>query len=256
MAYFERVDGTRFRATEHTSGAWREDEQHVAPALGLLAHVVDRDRRARRSDPFVVSRLSYDIFGTVPVDVVGVDVRVLRPGRTIELVEAAMTYGGRTVVLLRAWLLEPRDTTVLAGTPFDRLPPREELPEWQPSQTWPGGFIHSVELRRHLEEPGRGWFWVRSTQPLVGGEEAGALARTAGLLDVANGMTVRADPAEVHFPNIDLTAHLLREPVGEWLGVDASVTFGHEGVGLTSSRLHDARGPLGTLVQSLTVRPR
>ncbi len=95
-----------------------------------------------------------------------------------------------------------------------------------------------------------------ATEPLVAGEESRSWARTAGLLDIANGMTVRADPAEVHFPNIDLTAHLLREPVGEWLGVDASVTFGRDGVGMTSSRLHDADGPLGTLVQCLTVRPR
>ena len=33
MAYFERLDETRFRATEQTSGAWREDEQHI---LGLF----------------------------------------------------------------------------------------------------------------------------------------------------------------------------------------------------------------------------
>ena len=256
MAYFERLDERSFRATEHTGGAWREDEQHVAPALGLLAHAVVRDRAARRPDPYVAARLSYDILGTVPVDVVGVDVRVLRPGRTIELVEARLTHAGRTIVLLRAWLLEPRDTALLAGTPFEALPPPEELPRWDPGTTWPGGFIRTVELHRHLEEPGRGWFWVRTAEPLVEGEEVGGLARTAGLLDMANGMTVRADPAAVHFPNVDLTTHLVREPVGEWLGVDASVTFGEHGVGVTSSRLHDAAGPLGTLVQSLTVRPR
>jgi hypothetical protein len=250
VAYFERTGERHFRATEHTGGAWREDEQHVAPALGLLAHVVDRERRARRADPFVAARLSYDIFGTVPVDLVEVGVRILRPGRTIELVEAELTHGGRTIVLLRVWLLEPRDTTDRAGTPFEPLPPPEEL------TSWAGGVVRSGELHRHLDEPGRGWFWARATQPLVAGELVSSWARAAGLLDLANGMTVRADPAEVHFPNVDLTAHLLRAPVGEWLGVDASVTFGRDGVGMTSARLHDAVGPLGTLVQCLTVRPR
>ncbi|WP_371814181.1 hypothetical protein [Phycicoccus sp. HDW14] len=118
------------------------------------------------------------------------------------------------------------------------------------------GFIGSVELRRHLEEPGRGCFWARTRIPLVDDEPVSATARFAGLLDIANGMTVRADPALVHFPNVDLTAHLLRTPEGEWLGVDASQTFGDNGIGLTSSVLHDAAGPLGTLAQSLTVRPR
>ena len=40
MAYFERLSATTFRATEHVSGAWDEATQHIAPALGLMAHVV------------------------------------------------------------------------------------------------------------------------------------------------------------------------------------------------------------------------
>lgn len=256
MPYFERLDETRFRATEHTSGAWREDEQHIAPAIGLLAHVVERDVAARRDDALVASRLSYDILGTVPVAEVDTAVTVLRAGRTIELVEATMTHAGRTVAVLRAWLLQTRDSSAVAGTGLARLPGPDELPAWSPSDTWPGGFIGSVELRRHLEAPGRGCFWARTRIPLVDDEPVSATARFAGLLDIANGMTVRADPALVHFPNVDLTAHLLRTPEGEWLGVDASQTFGDNGIGLTSSVLHDAAGPLGTLAQSLTVRPR
>ncbi len=255
MAYFDRLDEARFRATDQTGGAWREDEQHIAPALGLLAHVVERDHAARREEALVVSRLSYDILGTVPVAEVETSVRVLRPGRTIELVEASMTHGGRTVLVLRAWLLQPRPTAAVAGTALPSLPAPSELPAWAPSDLWPGGFIGSVELRRHLEEPGRGWFWVRTNVPLLADEPVSPTARVAGLLDIANGMTVRADPADVHFPNVDLTAHLLRAPQGEWLGVDTSVSFGDNGIGLTSSRLHDAVGPLGTLAQSLTVRP-
>src|SRR5690606_14832550 len=118
-AYFERLDDGVFRATEHVSGAWDTSTQHVAPALGLLAHAVERDRDARRDDGLVVARLSYDILGTIPVDVVDVSVEVLRPGRTIELVQATLGHGGRTGLILRAWLLEERDTAALAG---GRLP--------------------------------------------------------------------------------------------------------------------------------------
>ncbi|MFN7242916.1 MAG: thioesterase family protein, partial [Dietzia cercidiphylli] len=56
-------------------------------------------------------------------------------------------------------------------------------------------------------------------------------------------------------PNIDLTAHLFREPRGEWVGFDTRVSFGPGGLGLTSSTLHDESGPIGTLAQTLTVRP-
>ena len=73
--------------------------------------------------------------------------------------------------------------------------------------------------------------------------------------DLSNGMAVRADPRTVAFPNLDLTAHLFRVPEGEWLGFDTPVSFGQQGLGLTSTVLHDARGPIGTLAQALTVRP-
>jgi hypothetical protein len=91
---------------------------------------------------------------------------------------------------------------------------------------------------------------------LVAGEEVSGLAAAAGLFDIANGMTVRANPLEVAFPNVDLTAHLFRPPSGEWVGFDTTVSFGPGGLGLTSSVLHDTDGPTGTLSQVLTVRPR
>jgi hypothetical protein len=59
----------------------------------------------------------------------------------------------------------------------------------------------------------------------------------------------------VAFPNVDLTAHLFRAPRGEWLGFDTTVTFSADGLGLTSTVLHDVHGPIGTMAQMLTVRP-
>jgi hypothetical protein len=120
---------------------------------------------------------------------------------------------------------------------------------------WPGGFIASAEVRREQIEPGRAAFWVRTPVRLIDVEEVSPLARAAGLFDIENGMTVRADPNKVAFPNVDLTAHLFDEPRGDWLGFDTTVTFGPTGVGLTSSVLHDAIGPIGTLDQILTLRP-
>jgi hypothetical protein len=255
-AYFERIGESAFRATDHVGGAWALDEQHIAPALGLLAHLVERDRDARRSDDLVVARLCYDILGVIPVDVVETAVRVVRPGRTIELVEATLRHGGRDAVVLRAWLMRPVDTGRLRGSSLPRIPPPDQLQPWDPSTVWPGGFIDSVQLRREETEPGRAAFWVRAPLPLVAGEPASALARSAGLLDIANGMAVRADPRQVAFPNLDLTAHLFAEPRGDWVGFDTTVSFGPGGVGLTSSTIHDVHGPVGTMSQILTVRPR
>jgi hypothetical protein len=95
---------------------------------------------------------------------------------------------------------------------------------------------------------------VRTDVPLLD-EPTTPLASAAGLFDIANGMTVRADPREVAFPNVDLTAHLVRTPTPGWLGFDTTVSFGPDGRGLTSTVVHDEAGPLGTLAQTLTVRP-
>ncbi|HST48504.1 thioesterase family protein [Jatrophihabitans sp.] len=255
MAYFHRLSDSTFLATEHVGGAWNTAEQHIAPALGLLAHAVELDRDNRRGDGLVLTRLAYDILGTVPVAAVEVAVRVLRPGRTIELVEATLAHAGRVAVTLRAWLLQPRDTAGLQGSALVPIPAPDELPVWDATTMWPGGFIASVEVRRALAEPGRAAYWVRPDQPLLDGEQVSPMARAAGLLDISNGMAARVHPKEVAFPNVDLTAHLFAEPRGEWLGFDTTVSFSADGIGVTSSVLHDRNGPVGTMAQVLTVRP-
>ncbi len=255
MAYFLRTGPSTYRATQHVGGAWDTDEQHIAPALGLLAHAVEVDRDGRRDDGLVVGRLSYDILGTVPVDEVETAVRVVRPGRTIELVEASLGHAGRPAVLLRAWLMRRGDTGLLAGTPLPRIAAPDDMPRWDPTTVWPGGFIASADVRRTEAEPGRASYWVRTPLPLIEGEPVSRLAAAAGLLDIANGMTVRVSPSAVAFPNIDLTAHLFAQPRGEWIGFDTTVSFGPGGVGLTSSVIHDVHGPIGTSSQILTVRP-
>lgn len=255
MAYFERMGPGSFRPTGHVSGAWDESMQHIGPALGLLVHEVERDLAARRDDPMVLSRLSYELLGVVPMDAVDVEVQVIRPGRTIELVEATYGHGGRTGIRLRAWLQQPRDTAGIAGTGFDPIPAPGEMEPWDPTTLWNGGYLASAEVKRMSDGPGRSRYWVRTEVPLLAGEDVSTIARMAGLFDIANGMAVRADPTEVHYPNIDLGAHLVREPVGEWVGFDTRVTFGPGGLGLTASVIHDREGPLGTVSQSLTVRP-
>lgn len=258
MAYFERLGPDRFRPTSHVSGAWDSSTQHIGPALGLLVHAVESDCADRREDPMVVSRLTYELLGVVPMEVVDLRVEVIRPGRTIELVEATYGHGDRTGIRLRAWLQQPRDSTAVAGDGFDPIPPPADMEPWDPMTIWRGGYLASAQVRRESVGPGRARYWVRTDVPLLDDDdddEVSTLARMAGLFDIANGMAVRADPGRVHYPNIDLTAHLVRRPQGEWVGFDTRVTFGPGGLGLTASVIHDSGGPLGTVSQSLTVRP-
>ena len=255
-AYFLPMGDGQFMPSRHVGGAWDTAQQHVAPAIGLMVHAVETDHAARRADRLQVARLSYDIWGTFPMEAVRIDVTVLRPGRTIELVEARLCHGGRPAIVLRAWLTQVFDSGTLAAINFPDMPPPEAMTAWNPSRLWDGGFIASVEVRRDYERPGRARCWLRSPLPLLEGEGVSPTARMMGLVDMANGLSPLASPRDAAFPNLDLTAHLLRSPRGERIGFDISVSASPQGIGLTHSILHDESGAFGTVCQCLTIRPR
>jgi len=256
-SYFLRLSETSFEPTEHVGGAWNPDEQHIAPVLGLLAHVVERDHATRRPDlPLALTRASYDILGVIPMEAFAISTRVVRPGRTIELVEATLSHGGRAAVTLRAWMLQQSDTATIQGSPLPHMPARETLTDWSPADVWPGGAIRSIDSRREAVGTGRSRCWIRPQHPLLADEPVSSRARMLGMVDFANGIATRVAPDEALYPNVDLSASIFREPAGEWFGLDTSVSFGADGTGLTESVLSDEAGPLGTSSQTLTVRRR
>ncbi|UNK69948.1 thioesterase family protein [Microbacterium sp. H1-D42] len=256
-SYFHRLSATTFEPTEHVGGAWNPAEQHVAPVLGLLAHIVETDHETRRPDaPLVLARANYDILGVIPMAPFEVETRVIRAGRTIELVEATLSQGGRAALTLRAWMLQTSDTTGVVGTEMATMPPAEALAEWHADAGWLGGAIRSIDFRHRSFGPGRAQAWIRPRVPLLVDEPISARSRLLGTADFANGIAIRVSPTEVLYPNVDLTASVFREPVGEWIGFDTNVSFGPDGVGLTETVLSDEAGPLGTSSQTLTVRLR
>jgi hypothetical protein len=185
-----------------------------------------------------------------------VTTRVLRPGRTIELVEATMSHEGRSCIRLSVWRLVRGQTAEAAGTPRTALPPVSDAVPTRLSGRWGGGYIRSLEAREVREHrPGSAAMWLRAPHAVVEGEEVSVTARFLAAVDAANGIAVRAAPHELAFPNVDLSVHLVREPVSSWVGLDTHVTFGPTGVGLTESALHDEAGYLGQVAQALTVRP-
>lgn len=255
-AYFRRLDTTRFTATDAVQGAWDTDEQHIAPALGLLTHVLEGSHHERHDPSMTMSRISFDILGSLPIDTIDIVARVIRPGRTIELAEATLQHNGRAAVIARAWLSHDHDTAAIAGTDLPEMPAPDTMPAWSPTHIWPGMFVTTIDVRRDESEPGRARFWMRPRIPLLEDEPISSTARLLGLVDIANGITPRVPPAHAYFPNLDLTAHLFRTPGNDWIGFDTTVSFGPHGHGLTHSILHDEHGPIGTMQQTLTIRPR
>ncbi|MEU7025596.1 thioesterase family protein [Streptomyces sp. SBR177] len=255
-SYFERTGEHRYKPTAHAGGAWSPDEVHFSPLGGLVVHALDRHLADRPGDA-ALARISFDILGRIALDECEITVETVRPGRTIELLEATVVTGGRPVVRARAWLLASQDTAAVADTPFEPMPGPDELEPWRMADAWHGGYISSIDVRRTPPvRKGRTSAWISTRTDLVAGEPSSALASYVALVDTANGIAVQQDPARWMFPNLDLTIHLHRHPRGPWTGLDTTVTFGPTGHGVTSTVLHDLTGPVGHAEQILTVRPQ
>lgn len=251
--YYLPLGNGVFQPTVHTQGAWSPEEQHMAPVSGLLTRALTlHDPRAELQ----LARISFDILGMIHAEPSTVRTRTLRPGRTIELIEATMSVRDRDVVRATAWRLSRQDTAEVAALEDRPLP---APPAWDPSHrmqhTWDGGYIASLDTWSDpASRAGSARVWLRSKHDLVDGEEGGDLARFIGLVDTANGIATRQPPGSWMYPNTDLGIHLHRTPRGRWVGLETTVTWGGEGVGLTSTVLHDEHGPVGRAEQILTVR--
>ncbi|MFJ8434785.1 thioesterase family protein [Kitasatospora sp. NPDC094019] len=258
-SYYQRTGARTFKPTAHAGGAWSPDEQHFSPLAGLVVHAIDGwlAERPGGDRGLTLGRIGYDILGRLALDECEITVESVRPGRTIELLEATVVIGGRAVVRARAWLLATLDTSAVADSPVEPLPAPEGLATWAMAEEWDGAFVASIDLRRvPPTRRGRTTAWLSSRVDLVAGEPSSALASFVALVDAANGIAVQQDPADWMFPNVDLTVHLHRQPRGPWTGLDTTASFGPTGQGLTSSVLHDVDGPVGQAEQILTVRPQ
>lgn len=250
--FMARGDGW-YEPTIHVQGAWNDNEQHLAASAGLIVHALQRHEP--RED-MQLSRITFDVFGFIPLRPTHVRVETIRPGRTIELLEATFTVDDRTIISARAWRLSKQDTSAVAGQELDAMTPLAQCVRDDMKNLWPGGFINSNE-RYHdpkLARPGRSQSWITSDIALVDGEEVSTVATFLSYIDAANGIATRVSPREWMYPNVDLTVHLFREPVAGPTGLDTHVAFGADGLGLTMTTLNDVNGPIGRVAQSLTVR--
>ena len=77
--------GDGYAPTELTRGPWDPDSQHAGPPAGLIGREIERlEGGAERH----VGRITFEILRPVPIAPLRVEARIVRPGRSVELVEA------------------------------------------------------------------------------------------------------------------------------------------------------------------------
>ena len=261
--FYER-DGDRYLSSELTRGPWDADSQHAGPPAALIGREIERlggGRISADGPPAQVGRITYEILRAVPIAPLTVSAGVVRPGRSVELVEATLSSDQDTLIRATAWRLRT------AEVDFAEADGRPEPPPG-PDRGDPGEFFHTgYEVGYHTAmeyrfvrgafmEAGPATVWMRPRVPLVEGEEVTPLQRVLVAADSGNGVSAALDWRRYLFINVDLSVHLHRMPRGEWVCLDAVTLPERNGVGLADTRLYDERGPIGRASQTLLVDER
>jgi len=254
-SFYEPLANGMFASTEATAGPWSAAAQHGGPPAALLARALEAiDEGA----PRVLGRFTMDILGPVPVAPLSVTTSVPRPGRTVSLRQAELSdESGRVIARAQAWAFpESSDGPAGPGVPLGHGPADGHHED--PPASWHRGYLDSVEwnwIEGAVTRPGPAVVWMRPLVPLVPGEEMSALQRLLTCVDSASGVSAAVDADTWGFLNTELTVHVLRPPVGEWICLVAETSLGPGAVGVAASTVYDESGPVGRSAQALLVVP-
>ena len=264
-------DGDLVVPTDSARGPWSPDALHGGPVAALLARAVES---CAPEGPMVVTRLTIELLRPVPLAPLATAATVSRPGRKVQVVDARISAEGRDVAwgrALRIRVLPPGPATAelpdpMAGPVPGRdagAPPGPEAGHRSPQPAAVGAYraFHSAgaEMRYVVGDfaaRGPAAVWVRLAVPVVPDEVPTPLQRAAAAADFGNGVSSELDFARHVFINPDLSVHLHREAIGEWVCLEAATTIGVPGVGVSQSALWDRHGPLGRSLQSLVIDSR
>jgi hypothetical protein len=259
--YLPTDDPSVFVATPHTLSLWAPDQEHGGPPSALLTRAMELVPSSVRG-PSQLVRITVEILGPVPTGEVRVSAAVTRPGRSVELLEAELVAGGRVALRARAWRIRTEKIVLPVGyDPRLTVPPPLPGPEaaMAADPSWGDAYLSVVEfrfVRGHFDQPGPAAAWIRPGVELVAGEALTPMQRLMAVADSGNGMSSELPFDKWWYINTELTVHLHRAPVGEWIYMDANTTLDPSGVGLATTVLADLSGQVARGAQGLMVGPR
>ncbi|MGA8745864.1 MAG: thioesterase family protein [Solirubrobacterales bacterium] len=255
--YEPRGDG--FLATELTRGPWDPSAQHAGPPSALLGREIER---VEGGEGFQIARITFEILRPVAIGPVRVAAEVVRPGRSVQMIEALLLAGDHEAISARAWRVRKGEVEIPQAALSTPAPPPGPEQGSRPGFFDTGqstGYHTAMEwrsVRGGFEEPGPATVWMRMGCELVAGEPPTPLQRTLVAADVGNGISAVLDWHRYLFINVDLSVYLERMPEGEWVCVDARTLPQASGNGTAESVLSDERGRIGRAAQALLIAER
>jgi hypothetical protein len=258
-AFYEPNGDNSFIATELTRGPWDPEAQHAGPPAALLGREIELVDGA---EEFQVARVTFEILRSVPIGPVRVEAEMVRPGRSVQMIEASLSGEEGELMRARAWRIRSGEIEIpddVLTTPDPPLGPEQGgKPEFF-STGQNVGYHTAMEWRSvggSFREPGPATVWMRMGCQLVAGEEPSPLQRTLVAADVGNGISAVLEWSRFLFINVDLSVYLERMPAGEWICVDAVTLPQPNGIGTAESVLSDERGRIGRAAQALLIAER
>lgn len=252
-----RVDGDRVIVSPHAAGPWDPQMQHGSAPASLAVWAAEA---IPAPAPMRIARVTIDLMRPVPLKALTLETEVLREGRKIQLCAVRLRADGVLAVaatVLKVRLQRDRLPPDVSGPPIG-LPSPDASPQ-DPAQFSNSPFVRGMSLRAARGKfgvPGPGAIWYRVDRPLVEGASVTQAMRAVVAADFCNGTSAALDFRRWTFLNADLTLNMAREPVGEWILLDAESWIGPDGVGLSMARLADASGYFGRCIQSLVIEKR
>ncbi len=256
MSYVYRLDGATAIASELSSGPWGRMQHGSAPAA-LIAYIAES---IPSKQPMRTARLTIDLMRPVPIAPLTVKTEIVRDGRKIRLLRIDLLAKG--MLMVSGSVLQIRRASV-------ELPPRlgdepvtlpgPEAGHRARSKTADVPFLTQLGIstvKGRFNSPGPAAAWIRVEQPLIEAVPTSRLMSAAVAADFCNGASAVLDFRQWTFINGDLTISLARDPLDDWILLDAETWLGPDGAGLAFARLGDAHGYFGRAVQSILIEPR
>jgi hypothetical protein len=247
---FFAQDGEAFVPQEAARSPWNLGAMNGIAVAGLLMHAAEQ---VAYPAPMIPAHVTFDILRPAPYGPTLLHSVVTREGRKIQMVESHLMAGD--VPVARARVLRVRE----APSPHIEEPMAYPSPEDSPKRPFLpqdmqlGQFIETRQVAGEPREVGPGTVWTRLAADLVPGLATSPLVHAAMLSDFGNGVSQVVDPRRWSFANVDISLHMVRRPVGEWLLVDAEAMLQGAGVALTNMILADRTGPFGRAHQTLFI---
>lgn len=257
MEAIYRLEGARVHTSKWAGGPWDRTMQHGSAPTSLIAHIAEHMPTLA---PMRVARITIDLMRPVPIATLDVQTEIVREGRKIQLLSIRLLAGETEVV--RASVLKIRKIDLplppVAAERKVEVPLPDAL-EDMPLIDDPVPFLAGLSLRDakgSFRNPGPAAIWYRANRPIVEGESISPLMRAAVAADFCNGASSVLPWDQWTFINADLSITLAREPVGEWVLLDAETWAAPHGSGIAFAKLADTNGYFGRAVQNILIERR